>query len=807
MSNSDLPLERVIEMGSTKDSSCGAIVNLVWKTVVTTKFRFELSLPTDERHKCTKDELWGTIKWWYNIKFLDKEITDLKLPEIDLRMKSPFTIDALKTKLFDIIVDEKNWASIGESLMSRPADFASLLAAVAFEKLAEDTVARLLCRGKDYEDAGKSARNRSKNLNDNKIKELEKALEEALKKAGEAAGEAAAGAIAEGLGALGGALGGLGGLIAGLLGAGVGIVIGSKKDDYHDQRADLERAEREAKEKLKKLQELLDAARKRLAQALVLSANPSTEFVEGEDNAATVRISWDKVLPNAKTETGQPFDYGNFKDVTWSVAYSTSPGTPDDSSIFHTTGDLSDTASEEAWTFLDVVYVSVRAKFSSKGVVIEASDWTTIAVKHTPWLQSPTGLICSPSGFSCKLSLPPTLQDVGLYELWLTNSRKLLEKKYLYANRILKTTAGPETVDVPLTLLGPDTKDFESVQARLRQLSTDSKTFHDSPWFLSPGAFALEPAVTGLVAELIAGKVVVSWKQPGLGTSPTNDYQVQVKLKSGVLVRLTEPKQQSASEGERRISFGADAFPDGERLSIAVQAISATSTNVLRLAAATDLLIMRPPVPSILHETTYDLSTNSLVLVVWCSLPISDAALVIRLTNAGGADADHTTFTEIVRSFDSVIGQRGYVRVKLAEITPAIDVTASHSCEVEVQTEDNKNKNRSNASEPWKLHVVPSGLELSADFSLMMLLDGSIRVQWSAGKAGSTRYMRLEEPMSLIPYVEKTWPAEQNAPTIQRSEYGSLTPDAKISVFRMTKGEGFVGHKERRWTSITQERV
>ena len=56
------PLAKAIKEGSKKDTRCGKLVDLVWKTVVKTKFRFKLGLPIDETYKHTSEELWGSIK-------------------------------------------------------------------------------------------------------------------------------------------------------------------------------------------------------------------------------------------------------------------------------------------------------------------------------------------------------------------------------------------------------------------------------------------------------------------------------------------------------------------------------------------------------------------------------------------------------------------------------------------------------------------------------------------------------------------------------------------------------------------------
>ena len=114
----------------------------------------------DETHKCTSEDLWGSIKCWYNIKLLDQEIADLELARIDIRVKAPFTLDALATKPLEIILDEKNTESLGASLMARPEDFAKLMAAVAFENLSEEIISRLPCRGKRYEDPEGNMRKR-----------------------------------------------------------------------------------------------------------------------------------------------------------------------------------------------------------------------------------------------------------------------------------------------------------------------------------------------------------------------------------------------------------------------------------------------------------------------------------------------------------------------------------------------------------------------------------------------------------------------------------------------------------------------
>ncbi|KAK4442436.1 hypothetical protein QBC34DRAFT_454794 [Podospora aff. communis PSN243] len=790
MTDEFLPLSKVIEKGSAKDP-CGAIVKLVWKETVTTKFRFEISLPTDPAHKCTKDELWGSIKWWYNIKFLD----------------APFTLDAMKTKLFDIITDEDNWESIGKALMDRPEDFTRLLAAVAFERLAEDAVAKLLCRGKPYQDPLQSALKAAKDIIEAKIKALKAALETAIAAATAAVGAATVASLVEGIALATSTIPGILFLL-GALGLGVGLIIAVKIADAQMKALKdmLDAAEAEAKRKLEELKRLIADAKKRLARALVLSASPVAEFIEGEDDAATIKVAWDHALPGKNVPPETAFDYGGFAGVTWRVAYSSST-VVDDTSIIQTTAELHDKASKADWTFADVVYVSVRARFTdrSRNLEVDADAWTMVAVKHNPapWLRPPVGLGFSVSGLACSLKMPPTVQDTGVYELWLTNPAKKAEKSFLYRNRIVKTTAGPETIDIPLTVLGPDTKGFQNIQACVRQISSNPAAFHDSPWFFAPESYLLEAAVSDLSAMLVDRRVAVSWKHHGRPAA--NVYDVHAARQDDSFAVLADMQQLPVTEDGRGVSFSDAPFAEGEQVTIAVQARPG-SGNVLALVATSSIVISHPPVPVILDETTWDVPSNTLVLAVSSKKTYSPNTMLIMQIIDIAAGAGAPPIATAKQAFDSIIDRRGFVRLNLAPFALGLDPHAKSSYHVQVSSEV-AGQSRSAPSALWKLPTFVQGLDLTADFGVTMQPDGTIRVRWPAGSPGSRRYVRLENPTDLTAFVEREWPSDSAGPMIARGEYGSLVLGAEISVFSMTRADKIVGYRERRSMTLTQDEV
>ncbi|KAF7551252.1 hypothetical protein G7046_g7768 [Stylonectria norvegica] len=790
-----LPLAKIIEKGSKTDTNCGEIIGLVWKTVVKTKFNFKLSLLNDDEHECSGDEIWVEMKWWYSITFLNTEIANLEINTMPLRFKGPFTLDALGTKLFDVILDEKNWEAMGKSLMGRPDDFGRLMAAVAFEKLAEKTVARILCRGRKY-DTKYEVRTGARFITNKKMDNLKKSLDDTSTKATDSSASTTVDGAMSGISSALTSISSLAASIGGFLAADVAAKI--MEGDDEEEKKQLEKDVADASENVAEIQRQVEVAKQRVRRALILGAAPVAKFVGGPDDEARINVGWESSLPNFKDDKGVAFDYHNFQDVTWEVAYSKTPGV-DSSALQQTATKYEDTATDAEWTFTKVVYVSVRAKLTKNGVVLEAAEWKTTPLEHIPWLRPPIGF-----GFNVhadgdwfNFDVPPTLQDAGVYELSLADSESFTTGTSLYSTRIVKNT-NAEMIRVRVEELGPDLKGHKTVQAYLRQVSSDKNAFHDSPWFIAPQSYTIEPALMSLQANMVQGRIVASWMQPG--SSMGKDYEIRATREDGRWADLRDLVQSPGKENERNVDFDGLCFRHGETVTIAVQPKS-PSGGTLSLVATATVIIHYPPMPRILTSTRNDVPSNTLTLVVQGNALIPKSTLLGLTLKTTLSSSSNISLEQV---FDSVIGHSGWAIINFTQLLPHIDLRAGQVSEIQAYT---KNETSSSAlSDPWNMPSIPAGLELTGEFDLKMNLDGGIDVKWPAGKPGFTRVLRLELETDLTVYVTKEWRSDVDGPTLAKEEIKMIKAGMKVAVFRMTMTSKLTGYKERKWIVINQDK-
>lgn len=464
----------ISEASEGDGSGCKKLVDFVFDKAIKTKFNFTLG------DASTKGgSLQVQFKWTYDITVTipgtsDLHILGLTLPDLPLVIPPPYKLGELEKLLVNTIL--ASTVEIGAVLLDKKnlPHFMILIAVMGAESWTKETISRLLCR--------KANTNNVEQRGEEIAEEESQQMDEPDTPGNTATNAATATIAATGLGA---ALAGLpiavdaGAAFTDFL-SGALALLGALISAFPDNTKFLP-LQKTAKDRGQVVNAAVQSAQDYLEDLLNLSVvqnPPSSSFVSSETYGSTVQLNWEANKPN---KSG--FDYENFENVVWEVRMGLVDDVNDPSLHNLTSDAFSTTYADPSFLFGATVYSWVRARAFVAGQTYYSKTWARAQpAVHIPWLRPvpQVEFLLSPSvPYSCTVSAPDS--PVGKYHVQVIGTNGS-STTVLYEADPVVTSAGALSLNIGIFDLAPVTSPITSCMARVKVVSPDPTTFHDSPY-------------------------------------------------------------------------------------------------------------------------------------------------------------------------------------------------------------------------------------------------------------------------------------------------------------------------------------
>ncbi|KAM6536359.1 hypothetical protein FALCPG4_002367 [Fusarium falciforme] len=705
-------IAKAISEASESDTrACKKLVGLVFDKTIQTKFNFTLG------DASVKDgSLKFNLKWTYDITIVipgapDIHIPGLKLPNLPLTVSPPYKLSELHQLLVNSIL--ASIKEVGAALLDpdNVTQFLTLIAVMKAKEWAKDLIEGLLCRKANTE----NVRQRGEEIADEDANEMDKPDNSGNKAIEWAKTTISATSLATALGGLATAVE-LGFDFGLFLGGALGLL--SALIPWSDDKNKLEELKKKATDHGQRTDSSVQDAKDFVGKVLNLSVTPNppvSKYLPNETYESTIELNWEANKPN-----WPGFDYGSFENVVWEVRMGLVDNV-DGPSMHHLTSDsFSLTYSDPQFAFGSTVYSYIRARATVRGNPYYSANWTRAQpAVHVPWLHPVPQVefqVSAVNPYSCIVSVPGAA--VGRYHVQVVGTDSS-STAVLYEIDSVVASAGTISLDIGIYDFIPANSVTTACLARVKAVSSDPSTSHDSPYTDSP---ILTPvaAPSNLRAKYIEGAVVVSWDQPGSGT---DDFDLLVVQKDGKLDTTATSRSISAPDGQRQASLMGPSLIRGAKFTIVARA-KPPSTNSLGLFALLTYGIPQTllPIPWIDAESYYDIERQEVNLALkFVSQPPSNLQFVLQVHPATGPLPDPIRGIHEASSLGNNF---------VSFVAPFDIITAHTTISITVASLDPVAEQQGDFSEPWKFPIIPQSLPAckpSATFTSA----GSVQVSWS----------------------------------------------------------------------------
>ncbi|KAL2694790.1 hypothetical protein Neosp_001377 [[Neocosmospora] mangrovei] len=742
------------EASKSDTSACKKLVGLIFDKTINTKFNFTVG------DASVKDgSLKFNLKWTYDITIIipgapDIHIAGLKLPNFPLTISPPFELSELHRLLVNSIL--ASIEDIGAALLhpDNVTQFLTLIAVMKAKEWTKDLIEGLVCRKVNTE----NVKERGEDIADENANEMEKPDNPGNKATEWARTAISATSLATALGGLATAV--QFGLEFGLfLDGAVGLL--SALISAFDDTKKLEELKKKAEGKGEKAESSIQDAKDFVGKVLNLSVTPNppvSSYVPSETYESTIDLNWEVNKPN-----WPGFDYGNFEKVVWEVRMGLVDNVDDPSMHDLTSDSFSLTYSDPSFAFGSTVYSYIRARATVQEKPYYSANWTRAQpAVHVPWIHPVPQVefqVSAVKPFTCTASIPDA--DAGKYHFQIVGTDSS-STTVLYEVESVVTSPGMISLDIDVYKFSPANSVIAACLARVKAVSPDPNTSHDSPYTESPILTAVA-APSNLYAKYIEEAVVVSWDQPG---SSTDDFDLLVVQKDGRLDTTVTSRSISAPDGQRQASLTGPSIIRGAKFTIAARA-KPPSADSLGLFALLTYQVPQAllPTPQIDSESFYDIETQELHMTVkFVSPPPPDMQFVLQVHPSTGPLPDPIKAMPRGAPGSTIVSFGGAFDIGTARTTTSITVASL----------DPLSGEQGDFSEPWKFPIIPQSLPAckpSATFTSA----GSVQVSWSWDGLAEPTAQRVK----MIVRVPKTTLALTH--TVQR-------PDT-VTIFTMEQSD------------------
>lgn len=566
---------------TTGTTKCGALTNIVLN-IFKTDFSLKVALGGSDSKKADKKVLDFYISGKFTIYVHKDEanitVADIDIPQLQGSLET-FKANNLRDAIKELLIS--NAESLGKQIIRNPVAFAKLFGAIAVADIGPRLLEKAICRKiktKNVEDKAKQ----EVEIQENSLKEKFAEVENALETAGKAASVSA---VAGALGAAEAALAELTPLVTGLV-AFLGSFAAFFGVDSADRKKyeDMEHKAKTLQDELQKKVAKSSAAIK--SEVLQMQGSPACIFVSGDK----LRVDWTHIRPKKEN-----FSYEDYRGVTWTVTVSLSG--KDNGQTNHDVPVKDQTSTEikdSQFQYTRTVYAWVKATYTKDGKgKFSGKPSDHGSASHVPCLMPPKVTFASKPG-QCTVTIDPAKSEQ--YRLEIAGADDQTRDSILYNQNPATLSQG--SLIIPWMELKVPESLPSSVRAYVQRLSSDPKSYHDSPWVHSTQGFRLAPVPQDLTAEMNSSSEKtyfdVEWNQQGVAPDPV-DYNLQV-LDAGSNQSITsvEKTPQPTQTGHRKVRLSSPEFKPGLEIVITVRVLH-SDNDTITLTACKHLKIAAPP--------------------------------------------------------------------------------------------------------------------------------------------------------------------------------------------------------------------
>ncbi|KAF9883230.1 hypothetical protein FE257_003824 [Aspergillus nanangensis] len=755
-------INEIIEKASSKDGSCGKIVEKLFSNLVKTKLIFDIKVP-DDKSKMLDDKglhVIVVLSWKITVADIHVGTIPVKVPKSDggkgdLRLTFfkpwPSSFDNFWGDLIKQV--GKNAIEFGLALLGDPEVFGKVLAKMAIEKLAVETLNKIFCRNVTNEEVVKKAKDVMKS-NWQKLMEKVKRAWELVKKIKAALQSAsfitALVALAE-----------LADIIAFVV---VSIVvlfvlIGFLKDllSDSDDKKEVEEMETRLKDEKAQVDKGHSERVRDMTEWLRSEGVIKASFVEGSRD--TVLVDWKDLHVKGQD--------GNIQYKKLVITFATDVQFEGPSVKLVTVPDPTVTSfahPEPTYANASTVYVRLTAtiqvsyqapgedgKTMSNEITLE--NIMASPATHTRQLPAPSNLALETKGPDP--TIVSNMLSKGHYDIEIYAVSRLERYPLYQTETVVPEDGGSMRTDVEL--ISRRLEDFDGlsglVKARMRAMPADQGQCLASEWCES-NSITANKCIVGLQAEMSNTKIMLSWEQ-----AQYKEYRITLSGGKEKEVQHITLTMQSTNGRSNALAALPGWAKEGDVLSVTVSPDNNnTFTDYCSLSYLAYVTVMFIPILQVDNDKySLDSARGVLTLAVdhdpSMALDTAKIGVHVEYTADGGTkreiDAADTTYTphDIARGV-----------IELRNIRPPYPVS------IIILTRPRSSSHVARST-PWAFpHILPSisaCTNLNAEIS-----DGQLIVSWEWPSDIDGAHIQISEG---------DWTAEQHVRNNFLSPHGSST--------------------------------